>query len=292
MNAVRSGFPSPFVITIGVPKGGDCKTWTALNLASRLGCLGYDVAVIDCNGTHDLLTDWRLIQRGGYWPRFDVVTHTLFDEDGEQAAMMDFSFLERRQVVIFDTCQFLNLKMTKWAWHNCHLLVMPVTPNMQQLPNYTVGIKYVLNWPPPRAPLLLLPCKVNVLRNMISDQMLGEMLARYRTTAADGVIVPGFGPSSQIPNSAMVQAMTSRWVYAQSIFKGKLKVLPVDFMLRVGNSLDWIRGVVERIYGPMPAPVFAPVSLDPHNRELTLEALAKELKDRGKEEQPLALERG
>ena len=81
-------------------------------------------------------------------------------------------------------------------------------------------------------------------------------------------------------------------MYAQSVFKGKLKVLPVDFMLRVGNSLDWIRGVVERIYGPMPAPVFAPVSLDPHNRELTLEALAKELKDRGKEEQPLALERG
>jgi hypothetical protein len=35
--------------------------------------------------------------------------------------------------------------------------------------------------------------------------------------------------------------------------------------------------VVERIYGPMPAPVFAPVSLDPHNRELTLEALGHTL---------------
>ena len=60
--------------------------------------------------------------------------------------MMDFSFLATKQVVIFDTCQFLNLQMTKWAWRNCHLLVMPVTPNMQQMPNYEVGIQYTLNY--------------------------------------------------------------------------------------------------------------------------------------------------
>ena len=151
------------MITVGVPKGGDCKTWTALNLASRFGCWGYDVTVVDCNGTHDLLTDWRLIQHAGYWPRFEVVKHTVLDKDGDQAPMMDFSFLAAKQVVIFDTCQFLNLQMTKWAWRNCHLLVMPVTPNMQQMRNYEVGIQYTLNMPKPRAPLAVLPCKGTAL---------------------------------------------------------------------------------------------------------------------------------
>jgi hypothetical protein len=60
----------------------------------------------------------------------------------------------------------------------------------------------------------------HALRNMISDQMLGEMLERYRRSGVDGVIVPGFGPSSQIPNSAMVQAMTSRWCMLRAFLKG------------------------------------------------------------------------
>jgi len=273
-------FPSPLVITVGVPKGGDCKTWTALNLASRFGCWGYDVTVVDCNGTHDLLTDWRLIQHAGYWPRFEVVKHTVLDQDGDQAPMMDFSFLAAKQVVIFDTCQFLNLQMTKWAWRNCHLLVMPVTPNMQQMPNYEVGIQYTLNMPKPRAPLAVLPCKVNVLKNMVADQMLDEMLKMYANYASEGIIVPEFGTSYQIPESKVVQSMNSRWIYAENVFKGQLRSLSVEFLLRVDISLAWIRSILERFYGPLPAPRLRPITLDPHSRPRTMIELKEEMEGR------------
>jgi hypothetical protein len=33
----RPDYPKPFVITVGMSKGGACKTWTAFNLASFLG---------------------------------------------------------------------------------------------------------------------------------------------------------------------------------------------------------------------------------------------------------------
>jgi hypothetical protein len=275
-----SEFPSPLVITVGVPKGGDCKTWTALNLASRFGCWGYDVTVVDCNGTHDLLTDWRLIQHAGYWPRFNVVKHTVLDKDGDQAPMMDFSFLAAKQVVIFDTCQFLNLQMTKWAWRNCHLLVMPVTPNMQQMPNYEVGIQYTLNMPKPRAPLVVLPCKVNVLKNMIADQMLDEMLKMYGNYASEGIIVPEFGTAYQIPESKVVQSMNSRWIYAENVFKGQVRSLSVEFLLRVDISLAWIRSVIERFYGPLPPSTLRPIALDPHSRPRTMAELKEEMRGR------------
>ena len=171
--------------------------------------------------------------------------------------MMDFSFLAAKQVVIFDTCQFLNLQMTKWAWRNCHLLVMPVTPNMQQMPNYEVGIQYTLNMPKPRAPLAVLPCKVNVLKNMIADQMLDEMLKMYANYASEGIIVPEFGTSYQIPESKVVQSMNSRWIYAENVFKGQVRSLSVEFLLRVDISLAWIRSIIERFYGPLPAPAAA-----------------------------------
>ena len=280
VSRTTQAFPSPLVITVGVPKGGDCKTWTALNLASRFGCWGYDVTVVDCNGTHDLLTDWRLIQRAGYWPRFEVVKHTVLNKDGDQAPMMDFSFLAAKQVVIFDTCQFLNLQMTKWAWRNCHLLIMPVTPNMQQMPNYEVGIQYTLNMPKPRAPLAVLPCKVNVLKNMVADQMLDEMLKMYTNYANEGIIVPEFGTSYQIPESKVVQSMNSRWIYAENVFKGQVRTLSVEFLLRVDISLAWIRSIVERFYGPLPAPRLRPVTLDPHSRPRTMIELKEEMEGR------------
>lgn len=273
-------FPDPFVITVGVPKGGDCKTWCALNLASRLGCWGYDVTVVDCNGTHDLLTDWRIIQHAGYWPRFDVVKHTVLDPEGEQAPMMDFSFLAGKQIVIFDTCQFLNLRMTKWAWRNCNLLIMPVTPNMQQMPNYEVGIQYTLNLEKPRAPLAILPCKVNVLKNMVADQMLDEMLKRYGGYKEEGILVPDFATSYQIPESKVVQSMSSRWIFAENVFKGQTRSMSLEFLLRVDISLAWIRSIIERFYGPLPAPRLPPIPLDPHARPKTMEALRSELKAR------------
>ena len=224
------------------------------------------------------MTDWRLIQHAGYWPRFEVVKHTVLDQDGDQAPMMDFSFLGAKQVVIFDTCQFLNLQMTKWAWRNCHLLVMPVTPNMQQMPNYEVGIQYTLNMAKPRAPLAVLPCKVNVLKNMIADQMLDEMLKMYANYASEGIIVPEFGTSYQIPESKVVQSMNSRWIYAENVFKGQLRSLSVEFLLRVDISLAWIRSIIERFYGPLPVPRLRPITVDPHNRPRTMIDLKEELK--------------
>jgi hypothetical protein len=273
-------FPYPLILSIGQAKGGDCKTWCALNIAAYFGCLGYDVTVVDCNSTHDLLTDYRSILADGYWPRFKVVTHSPLDTEGNQNPMMDFGFLAQRQIVVFDTAQYLNLQMTKWAWRNCHLLISPVTPNIQQLTNYEVGIQYYLSMPKPRAPLAILPCKVNVLRNSIADQKLDDNLNAFASYEEDGIFVPKYGTPYQIPLNTTAQSMSSRWIYSETTFKGKPRFMPVDFLLRVDISLTWIRSIIERFYGPLPQPRLNPIPLNPSDRSATIAALKAEFEAR------------
>ena len=74
--------------------------------------------------------------------------------------------------------------------------------------------------------------------------------------------------------------MNSRWIYAESVFKGQVRSLSVDFLLRVDISLAWIRSVIERFYGKLPAPRLQPVSVDPHSRPRTMLELKEEMKAR------------
>ena len=96
----------------------------------------------------------------------------------------------------------------------------------------------------------------------------------------EGIIVPEFGTSYQIPESKVVQSMNSRWIYAENVIKGQLRSLSVEFLLRVDISLAWIRSILERFYGPLPVPRLRPVTLDPHSRPRTMVELREEMQGR------------
>ena len=87
----RALFPKPCVITIGMTKGGSCKTWWAFNLATTLGMNGFHVVVVDLNPQHDLTADYQILLEQGIYPRFDVFSHDITDEDGNINPMPDLS---------------------------------------------------------------------------------------------------------------------------------------------------------------------------------------------------------
>src|SRR5258705_3433274 len=103
----RHQFPKPCVITIGMTKGGSCKTWWALNLATTLGMNGFRVAVVDLNPQHDLTADHQILLEQGIYPRFDVLSHDIADEDGNINAMPDLKDYLDYNFIIYDTSQFL-----------------------------------------------------------------------------------------------------------------------------------------------------------------------------------------
>jgi AAA domain len=101
----RPAFPKPCVITIGMTKGGSCKTWWALNLATTLGMNGYRVVVVDLNPQHDLTADSQILLEQGIYPRFDAFSHDITDEDGNINPMPDLSSYFDYDFIIYDTPQ-------------------------------------------------------------------------------------------------------------------------------------------------------------------------------------------
>src|SRR5258705_2589578 len=83
----RPDYPKPFVITVGMTKGGACKTWTAFNLASFLGLAGNSVLTIDLNPQHDLTADHPILMEEGVYPRFKGLSHANVDEQGRVTPM-------------------------------------------------------------------------------------------------------------------------------------------------------------------------------------------------------------
>ena len=264
-------FPTPFVITVGVPKGGDCKTWTAFNLASRLGFWGYDVVAIDSNPTHDLWKDHQTPAQQGLWPRFDVITHDPLDSHGNQSERLDVSTERGRDFIIYDTSQYVQLRTTRWAWTYCNLMIVPVCPYAAQIPNYMEALQLYLALPTPRAPILILPSRVRVLRNSIPQRRLEDLLSFL---AEQGCIVPPFKAQYQIPESETIACQDTRWIFSETLYEGKKRTLHPDLITRVDISMAWIKMEIERIYGAFPAPRLRPVSMN--HRDEMLSQLARE----------------
>ncbi|SRR6266481_2525860 len=256
---MAGAFPSPFVITVGAPKGGDCKTWVAFNLASLLGLWGYDVVVVDANPMHDLQRDHQVLEADGIWPRFDVVSHDLLTVDGNQAEDLNVSSQRHRDFIIYDTSQYVQLRTTKLAWASCNLLIVPVTPSAQQMRNYLEALQLHNAFPGARPPLLVLPCRVTVLKNAVAEKRLELLLEHLKD---HGCIVPTFPREWRIPDNDTLKAQDTRWIFGQLEFDGKKKILSQDFLRKVIVSLVWIRSEIERIYGPLPAPKLRPIGTD------------------------------
>jgi hypothetical protein len=266
-----SAFPAPFVITVGVPKGGDCKSWTAFNLASRLGFWGYDVVVVDSNPTHDLLRDHQFLAQQGVWPRFDVLAHEPLDPTGNQTEKLDVASERHRDFIVYDTSQYLQLRTTRWAWTYCHLLILPVSPFATQMRNYLEALQLYQALPAPRAPILVLPCRVKVLKNSVPQRRLEDLLKFLRD---QGCIVPPFGGNFQIPDSDMIAVQDTRWIFSETEYDGKQKQLSPELIIRIDISLAWIKSEIERLYGSFPQPTLTPISMN-HRAEM-LAQLAKE----------------
>jgi hypothetical protein len=257
-------FPAPFVVTIGVPKGGDCKTWTAFNLSSRLGFWGYDVVAVDSNPMHDLSKDHRLLAKKGIWPRFDVVTHDPLDASGEQNEIVDVSSQRHRNFIVYDTSQYVQLKTTRWAWTHCNLMILPISPYAAQISNYIEALQLYNALPGKRAPILVLPCRVRVLKNSIPQRRMEDLLAFL---GDHGCIVPPFKGEYQIPENDTIASQDTRWLFNETIFEGKKRTLHPDLITRIDISFAWIKMELERQYGAFPAPTLPLLSMN-HREEL------------------------
>ena len=273
--AKHSSFPRPCIITIGVPKGGDCKSWLALNLASRLGCWGHDVVVVDCNQQHDLYLDHAALMGKGIYPRFDVIVHTPLSPTGDQNAKLDLRDQGHRDFIIFDTSQFVEFRATAWAWTHCDLMLMPVTPNTTQRHNYDTALKLFFAMPGQRPPIAAVPCKADVLKNSTPQKMLEDMLLFL---SSQGCRVPPFASAYHIPANPMMAAQETRWIFSEVEFNERMKRLAPEFILKVDLTFSWLRTILEEHYGPLPPPRLPEIDFS-KGREV-LKVLAQECKAR------------
>jgi hypothetical protein len=243
--------------------------------------MGYRVTAVDLNETSDLLSDWRRIQLAGYWPRFDCRSVPPITDDRKLAARLDLSSLHDQQFIICDTAQYIRLPTIEQSWRYAHLLVMPVTPNTQELPNYVLGIKFLQALPRPRPLMTILPCKVNRKGTRVSDKSLQFTLQDWQSLAEDRIYVPPADLSDvNIPEEETVKNLETRWILSSFVHNGKQRCHTADFLTRVDVSFTWIIKHLERGYGPLPAPELPPVSVNPFERSKTLLSLKEELSRR------------
>ena len=269
------------IITVGVPKGGDHKTWTCMNFCSLLGMWGYDVLAVDTNAQHDLYTDYEDIKLNGYWPRYEMVKHHPFTRERQLAPVFDFQSHMQHQFIVVDTSQYLELPTTLWAWKNCDALILPVSPKIAQVGNYKTGIQSfrVLNGE--RKPIIVLPCSARVLRNSKLQERFEWVLRAFKNEGClvacsqDGQI---YTQDHMIPESEMMGIQENRWIFSETQVGGVKKRLSEDFVLRVIFQMVWIRAQLEEFYGFFPKPKLKPLSVGSRfdERATLLEDLRRE----------------
>ena len=154
-------------------------------------------------------------------------------------------------------------------------MILPVGPYAAQIPNYMEALQLYQALPGPRAPILVLPCRVRVLKNSVPQRRLEDLLTFL---GEQGCIVPPFSGQYQIPESESIASQDTRWIFSETVYEGKKRTLHPDLVTRVDISLAWIKSEIEKLYGAFPAPRIAPVSMN--HREETLTQLAQEFTQR------------
>jgi hypothetical protein len=273
------------IITVGVPKGGDHKTWTTMNLCSLFGLWGYDVLAVDTNAQHDLYTDYKDINLNGYWPRYEMVRHHPFTRERQLAPAFDFKPHMHHQFIVVDTSQYLELPTTLWAWSNCDALILPVSPKIAQVGNYRTGIQSFRALNGERKPIIVLACSARVLRNSKLQERFEWILRAFKeegclvASSADGDI---YTQDHMIPESEMMGIQENRWIFSETEVGGVRKRLSEDFVLRVIFQLTWIRAQLEAFYGWFPKPKLKPLNVASsfQERAAMLEELRREQANR------------
>ena len=270
---VNTCIPQPFVITVGMTKGGTHKTWISLNLASYLGLMGYSVLVVDTNPQHDLAADYDWLIGQGIYPRFDVRVHDPIRVDGMPNMPLDVSSETGRDFIIYDTCQFLQLESMRFIWANCHVMLAPVTPNCAEIRNYQNALRLYWAIPGKRGPVIMLPTGVSPLKNATADLTLLQVLQRL---AKEGCEVPDFTIGNMIDDNPLMRAQLCRWIYSERIVDGQQKSTKDQFILKVKLSFRWVKYIIEKTYGDFPEP-HLPVIFPDSQRVITAEDRKKML---------------
>src|SRR5208283_2000676 len=107
----------------------------------------------------------------------DVVLHDPLDADGNQTPLPDLSSQKDRQILIWDTSQYVQLRTSKWAWQNCHAMILTVSPQISQVRNYLQAIQLYQHMPGRRGPYWFSPAgqrhsttpRYNAIFNRFSD---------------------------------------------------------------------------------------------------------------------------
>ena len=245
----RPTFPKPCVITIGMTKGGSCKTWWALNLATTLGMNGYRVVVVDLNPQHDLTADFQILMEQGIYPRFDTFSHDITDENGNINPMPDISPYLAYDFIIYDTPQFLNYPVIRFAWQNCHLMLAPFTPDCADLKNYTAAVRQYRALPGERGPIACIPSRVSKMKNNLALEALNDCLSLMGDLGCD---VPAYPQSYMIDYNPSLALQNTRWVYNKMTFRGADRAVTQKFLDNVHLNLGWIQMVLQKYYGPLP----------------------------------------
>ena len=156
---------------------------------------GFQVVVVDLNPQHDLTADYQILQEQGIYPRFDVLKHDITDEDGNINAMPDLSSYLEYDFILYDTPQFLNYPVIRFAWQNCHLMLAPFTPDCADLKNYAGAVRQYRAMPGERGPIACLPSRVSKMKNNLSLEALTDCLDLMRSLGCD---VPEYPQSYMI----------------------------------------------------------------------------------------------
>jgi len=268
-------FPRSFIVTVGITKGGACKTWTTFNLASFLGLAGYSVVAVDLNPQHDLWADHSILMEEGIYPRFDVVKHDIVDPNGNLTGMPDLSPYADYQFILYDTCQFFNFPIIRYAWQNCHFMVAPYTPDCADLKNYATAIYYYRHLPEPRGPVAIFPTKTKILKNSAAQAKMEDAM---QLLGATGCEVPPYAQSYMMEYNDLMSAQDTRWVYSRTMFQGKEKAVRQAFLDKVDLNLCWLVSVIEKHYGPLPEPTLSRIPRE--NIPGMFEQLRREAADR------------
>lgn len=268
----QRSFPRPFVITVGMTKGGSCKTWWALNLASALGLAGYRVVAVDLNPQHDLTADYAVLLEQGIYPRFEVVSYDVLQNgrvgfDLREYAGYDF--------IVYDTPQFVRFPAIEFAWANCHMMLAPFTPDCADLKNYVSGVKQYRALPGERGPIVCMPCKVSKLKNSLALESLNDCLSMMREMGCE---TPNYPQAFMVDYNQAVALQNTRWVFGKRVFRGVERSVTKKFLEVLDLNLDWLVMILRTYYGPLPNP---PLPVIPRNKPDEVRArLVEEFKER------------
>lgn len=243
MNLNVSAWPKPFLVGVGVTKGGVAKSFTSMSLAGHLARRGYFVLLVDLNPNHDSFANWTTMGLR----KEDCLFHCVKD-DATVDRVRKYQEHSQYDFVIFDTSQYLQSPGNLYAWKSAHLMVTPIKDDASDFDNFRASLAYYLTARKGTpAPIAILPSLIAPsLPNDKGRVKFARLLTQLKTAGAH---VPPFSRDFYLDNNQTVRTLDVR--YPWSTFDGKVSE---KFLGKLDYNMKWLVEVMEAHYQPKPAP--------------------------------------